>query len=222
MQFVLYMGRQEQKLNIEGWIWRVPWFKMYQWTISAVSHRKMRRNLDNLRRNFKHYIADFAIQIATDFSLYCGLIINIFEIIFTNLSRNNVYMYISNQKISRVPSSERVHWFYLHVHVCARHTCNFIFQQSVRILSAMPKVLCACNVFLLMNYNVTKGEIPEMENMQQDAHVYFFLLLSLGVGAIEPPPIHNIHVVPCSVHIHVCCHTITTAVLKGTLETLLT
>ena len=35
---------------------------------------------------------------------YCGLIINIFEIIFTNLSQNNVYMYISDQKISRVPS----------------------------------------------------------------------------------------------------------------------
>ena len=35
---------------------------------------------------------------------YCGLIINIFEIIFTNDSRNNVSMYISNKKISRVPS----------------------------------------------------------------------------------------------------------------------
>ena len=33
---------------------------------------------------------------------YCGLIVNIFEIIFTNLSRNNVY--ISDPKISRVPS----------------------------------------------------------------------------------------------------------------------
>ena len=46
-------------------------------------------------------------------------------------------------------NSERVHWFYLHV--CARRTCNFIFQQSVRILSAMPNILCACNIFLLMN-----------------------------------------------------------------------
>ena len=38
-----------------------------QWTISPVSLHKMRRNLDNLRRNFKQYIADFAIQIETDF-----------------------------------------------------------------------------------------------------------------------------------------------------------
>ena len=70
------------------------------------------------------------------------------EIIFTNLSRNNVYMYISNPKISRVLSRLglflyvqtrpfRVHWFYLDL--CARHTriCNFIFQQSVRIFIAM-------------------------------------------------------------------------------------
>ena len=40
-------------------------------------------------------------------------------------------------------NGERAHWFYLGL--CARHTCNFIFQQSIRILSAMP------NIFLLMN-----------------------------------------------------------------------
>ena len=68
-------------------------------------------------------------------------------------------------------NGERVHWFYLGL--CARRTCNFIFQQSVRILSAIPKILCACNIFLLM---------------------------SLGVGAIEQlsHPLYTL--VPHSVH----------------------
>ena len=33
----------------------------------SVLHHKMRRNLDNLWRNFKQYIIDFVIQIAIDF-----------------------------------------------------------------------------------------------------------------------------------------------------------
>ena len=103
--------------------------------------------------------------------------INIFEIIFINLSQNNVYMCISDQKISSYPSR-------LGLFPCVRttpggtsvrRTCStmtsrrrardgvdatvntsacftfvhpyFISQQSVKVLSAMPKILCACTVF---------------------------------------------------------------------------
>ena len=50
-----------------------------QWTISPVSHRKMRRNLDNLRRNFQTIHRRFCDTILYH---YCGLLKNIFEIIF--------------------------------------------------------------------------------------------------------------------------------------------
>ena len=43
------------------------------------------------------------------------------------------------------------------------HAIHPIFQQSVRIFTTMPKVLCACNIFLLMNELQVN---PEMENMQ--------------------------------------------------------
>ena len=139
------------------------------------------------------------MQIATDFSLNCGLIINIFWIIFTNLSRNNVYMscifpsqkyegfcpdrvcflmprprrgsvrpaygMLSTMTSQRVScNGERVHWFYLHV--CARHTCNFILQQSVRIFTPLPKHCFSAD-------ELTTGEFPEMENTQQPVHTAY-------------------------------------------------
>ena len=109
--------------------------------------------------------------------------INIFEIIFINLSQNNVYMYtkISDQKISSYPSRlglfPRVRTTPGGTSVLSlwsvRRTCStmtsrrrdgvdatvntsacftyvhpyFISQQSVKVLSAMPKILCACTVF---------------------------------------------------------------------------
>ena len=54
------------------------------------------------------------------------------------------------------------------VNACVGFTyvhANFIFQQSIRILSAMPKILCACNNYFSAD-ELTTGEIPEMENMQ--------------------------------------------------------
>ena len=45
-------------------------------------------------------------------------------------------------------NGEHVHWF---PYLCARITCNFIIQQSVRFFTAMRKILCVCNIFLPMN-----------------------------------------------------------------------
>ena len=124
-----------KKLNNTNFFpqWRPSWpyFLFYKFDVwPTISHRKMRRNLDNLRWNFKQYIAD-----CDRFLHYRGLIINIFCL----------HVYISDPKISRVPSrpglfpyvqtrpfhvryvvnddftmqrcwckNERVHWFYLH------------------------------------------------------------------------------------------------------------
>ena len=113
---------------------------------------------------------------------------------------------------------KRVHWFYL----CARRTYNFIFQQSVRIFTAMPKILCACNILSADELTTAKWKTCNGPVLFSFAHVYFSSPeLSLGVGAIwaiEPPPIHNSTMFSS----HMRFHMITTAVLKGTLETLLT
>ena len=64
------------------------------------------------------------------------------------------YMYMYVRTLSTMTSQrcwcncERMHWFSLYL--CARRKCNFIFQQSLRIFTAMPKILYACSIFLLI------------------------------------------------------------------------
>ena len=120
----------------------------HQWTISPVSNHKMQCNLDNLRWNFKQYIADFAIQIALDFFHYSGWIINI--------SRNNVYMYISDPKISRVPSRlglfPYVQTRLFHVRYIVNDdftTRQCLMQRWTRALT-LPRPTCMCTPYAYM------------------------------------------------------------------------
>ena len=80
--------------------------------------------------------------------------------------------------------------FYLCAH--AQRIWNFNFQQSVKIFTATPNILCACNIcFCWWIENIYTGETPKWKPRNNHqvflkfAHVYFFLLLRLGAGVIE-------------------------------------
>ena len=98
---------------------------------------------------------------------------------------------------------------------------------SIRMLSAMPKILCACNNYLKfwinwINYgwNSWNGKHATTTQFFSFAHIYSFsLLLSLGVGAIEYLSNYATPILKYHVLFNVCFRTSTTAVLKGTLET---
>ena len=93
-------------------------------------------------------------------SLYCGLIINIFEIIFTNLSQNNVYIqkYTCIFLTKTIKGSARPGLFSVFLDRAGGtsvrpymvrpsdrtwyvRTWNFNFQQCARIFTATPKIL---------------------------------------------------------------------------------
>ena len=72
-------------------------------------------------------------------------------------------------------NGERMQWW----------TRALVLFTSVNAVHAMPKILCACNVFLLINYmrNPQNGKHATTAQFLA-SHVFILLLLSLGVGAI--------------------------------------